>query len=197
MKKTQTLVIAALMAAFTCVATLIIRFPTPTFGYIHLGDGLVLLCGILLGPTIGGLAAGIGSMFADIFGGYAVWAPSTLIIKGITAVIAGAVYNRLSGRRATAAADPHSSHGVQYVNLILSGVLAEAFMVIGYFFSEIIIALLGVGEASQSSFGAAAAASATGIPFNIIQGITGIVICTILAPILKKIPQVRELTAQR
>ena len=66
-KSTKKLVIAALMAAFTCIATMIIKIPTPTFGYIHLGDGLVLLCGIVSGPVTGAFAAGIGSMFSDIF----------------------------------------------------------------------------------------------------------------------------------
>lgn len=44
------IIFAALMAALTTVATMIIRIPTPTQGYIHLGDGMVLLCGALLGP---------------------------------------------------------------------------------------------------------------------------------------------------
>ena len=44
------LVTAALLAAMTCVATMIIKIPTPTFGYIHPGDGFVLLCGVVLGP---------------------------------------------------------------------------------------------------------------------------------------------------
>ena len=35
------LVTAALLAAMTCVATMIIKIPTPTFGYIHPGDGFV------------------------------------------------------------------------------------------------------------------------------------------------------------
>lgn len=65
------LVVAALLTAMTCIATMIIKFPTPTFGYIHLGDGFVLLCGVVLGPVGGALAAGIGSMFSDIFSGYA------------------------------------------------------------------------------------------------------------------------------
>ena len=43
------LVTAALLAAMTCVATMIIKIPTPTFGYIHPGDGFVLLCGVVLG----------------------------------------------------------------------------------------------------------------------------------------------------
>ncbi len=52
MKNTKKMVTAALLAAFTCIATMIIKIPTPTFGYIHLGDGLVLLCGIILGPEL-------------------------------------------------------------------------------------------------------------------------------------------------
>ena len=47
--KTKTIITAALLAALTTVATMVIRIPTPTLGYIHLGDGMVLICGILLG----------------------------------------------------------------------------------------------------------------------------------------------------
>ena len=68
--KTKTIITAALLAALTTVATMVIRIPTPTLGYIHLGDGMVLICGILLGPGLGAVAAGIGSMLADLFGGY-------------------------------------------------------------------------------------------------------------------------------
>ena len=65
-KNIRKLVLAALLAALTAVATMIIRIPTPTQGYIHLGDGMVLICGILLGPGLGALADGIGSMMADL-----------------------------------------------------------------------------------------------------------------------------------
>ena len=74
-KNIRKLVLAALLAALTAVATMIIRIPTPTQGYIHLGDGMVLICGILLGPGLGALAAGIGSMMADLIGGYMAWVP--------------------------------------------------------------------------------------------------------------------------
>ena len=56
--KTLRLVMAALLAAMTCVATMVIKIPiTATGGYINLGDCIVLLSGILLGPLYGGLAA--------------------------------------------------------------------------------------------------------------------------------------------
>ena len=72
-KNIRKLVLAALLAALTAVATMIIRIPTPTQGYIHLGDGMVLICGILLGPGLGALAAGIGSMMADLIGCITAW----------------------------------------------------------------------------------------------------------------------------
>lgn len=40
----------ALFAALACVATMSIRIPTPgTGGYIHPGDAIVILAGIILG----------------------------------------------------------------------------------------------------------------------------------------------------
>ena len=41
--KTRTIILTALLAALTTVATMVIRIPTPTLGYIHLGDGMVLI----------------------------------------------------------------------------------------------------------------------------------------------------------
>ena len=68
--KTKKIVMTALFAALACVATMSIRIPTPgTSGYIHPGDAIVILSGIILGPAYGFLAAGIGSCMADLLGG--------------------------------------------------------------------------------------------------------------------------------
>ena len=37
-KKIRKLVVSALMAALVCVATMVVRIPTPTNGYVNLGD---------------------------------------------------------------------------------------------------------------------------------------------------------------
>ena len=59
---TKKIILAALFAALVCVATMSIRIPTiGTGGYIHPGDAIVILCGVILGPVWGFLAAGIGS----------------------------------------------------------------------------------------------------------------------------------------
>lgn len=178
------LVVAALLAAMTCIATMIIKFPTPTFGYIHLGDGFVLLCGVVLGPMGGALAAGIGSMFSDIFSGYASWAPATLIIKALTAGIAGFLFHKLQHIQ--------KSQGIRYAALIIGGIIGEAIMVIGYFAYEAVIAALGSGAFNQATLAAGIASSATGIPFNIVQGLVGIIISVLLLPILSNVPNIRD-----
>ncbi len=95
--KLESWILAGLMAAMTTVGTMLIQIPTPMKGYIHIGDAVVYLCGILLGPVLGGLAAGIGSMFADVFLGYGVYAPATLVIKAFDAALVALVYNALVG----------------------------------------------------------------------------------------------------
>lgn len=178
------LVVAALLAAMTCIATMIIKIPTPTFGYIHLGDGFVLLCGIILGPLSGALAAGVGSMFSDIFSGYASFAPATLIIKALTAGIAGLLFRFVNRRKNTAVGRMGA--------VIAGGLIGEAVMVTGYFAYEAGIAAVTSGAFNHAALAAGIAASAAGIPFNIVQGTVGIVLSTLLLPVLLKVPDVRE-----
>ena len=184
LKNTKFLVTTGLLAALACVATMAIKVPTPTMGYIHLGDGLVLLCGFILGPVYGGLAAGIGSMFADLLNGYAIWAPGTFIIKALTAFTAGMLYR---GMR-KAFTNPVGT----YATIIISGIAGEACMVIGYFLYNILVISITNGAFDGTSVAAAIVESAAEIPFNLVQGFAGIVIAVILVPILGKIQDVRN-----
>ena len=168
-KKTRTIILTALLAALTTVATMVIRIPTPTLGYIHLGDGMVLICGILLGPGLGAAAAGIGSMLADLFAGAVAYMPGTLVIKALTALVGGWVYHRLAG---------HASLRTP-VRVALAGIPAELVMVAGYFVYE-----AGMQIVAGSAVGAAAAAMLAGVPFNIVQGLAGIIVGAVLLPVL-------------
>lgn len=90
------LVTAAVLAALACVATMVVSVPIPaTKGYFNLGDCIVLLCGLFLGPVYGALAGGLGSALADLFLGYAVYAPGTFIIKGCMALFAALIFRAL------------------------------------------------------------------------------------------------------
>lgn len=186
MDKTKKMVLAALMAAFTCVATMVIKFPTPTLGYIHLGDALVLLCGITLGPVTGALAAGIGSGFADIFSGYAIWAPGTILVKGICAILASFFYRRI---RRTDGTIKNKLIGVG-----TGGIVAELWMVAGYFLYEILIVC--VSSDFKTSLATAALSSASGVPFNLLQGLAGMVIAILILPALMKIDDIRTMVNQ-
>ena len=91
-KKIRTMVTAAVLAALSCVATMVVQIPSPMNGYVNLGDCFVLLSGWLLGPWWGAAAGGIGSMLADLLLGYGHYAPGTLIIKGAMALVAALVF---------------------------------------------------------------------------------------------------------
>lgn len=159
---TKKLVFAALMAALTYVATTIIKIPSPTNGYIHPGDGLVFLSGILLGPLYGGLAAGIGSMFADLLSGYTHYVLGTFIIKMLAAMACGFLCKYLTAK-------------IKNVipRIIISGLMGSIIIVSGYFLYESIY--LGYGFAAAS-----------GVLGNIAQTAFGIVTITILYPLLMK-----------
>lgn len=168
-KATLTIVITALMAAMTCVSTMIIQIPSPTGGYIHLGDGFVLLSGILLGPIYGGLAAGIGSMLADLLSGYPQYALATLCIKALAAIIGGNLYAILSDKKL-----------LRPASVILAGIGGGIIVTTGYFSFDSF--LLGNGVV----------AALTGIPSNIVQNIFGILVSSILLPFLLKTPIIRN-----
>lgn len=80
----------ALLMALVAAATLALRLPMPaTEGYINLGDALIIAGSLLSGGRIGGLAGGLGSALADLYGGYTHWAPFTLVIKGCEGLLIG------------------------------------------------------------------------------------------------------------
>jgi uncharacterized membrane protein len=168
--KTMKIVLAGLFAALTCVATMLIRIPTFK-GYVHIGDCMVIASGIILGPVLGGLAAGIGSMLADLLGGYYVFSVATFIIKFLAALAAGVIFSLFQKL--------FKQHNLPAT--ILAGLGAEVLVVLGYFVFEIF-------------YEGFAAAVAEILP-NCVQGITGLILAAALTPILLKIPTIQNVKA--
>ena len=158
--KTKTLAAAALMAALACIATMAIKIPSPFKGYLNAGDCIVLMAGWMLPPAYGFMAAGLGSALADVFSGYAVYAPATFAIKGIMAVLSFCIFHLL-----------HKKAG-DLPARIIGGAAAEAVMVSGYFLFEGL--LYGF------------APSVVNIPANGVQGAFGLAAGLALMKILKK-----------
>ncbi len=93
-KKTKRLALAGLLSGVTLLLTLI-SLPLPSgYGYVNLGDGGVYLCAVLLSGGLGALAAGVGAALADLILGWAMYAPVTLLIKGLTALLAGLILRK-------------------------------------------------------------------------------------------------------
>ena len=158
-KKIRTMVMAAVLAALACVATMVIQIPSPMNGYVNLGDCFVLLSGWLLGPWWGAAAGGIGSMLADLLLGYGHYAPGTLVIKGLMALVGALVFKAL-GKKSAAA--------------LVSGVVSEVIMVVGYFGYAGL--LLGKGNGAAAS-----------IPGNLVQGAVGLVAGFLLLQVARRI----------
>lgn len=138
----QKLTLCGVMAALVFVMTYFPKIPVPvTGGYVHLGDGAIFLSVLLLGP-LGIPAATVGSMLSDLIGGYMVYVLPTFLIKGVVALVAWKLCRK-----------------DQPLLALLSFLLAEAVMVLGYFLLE------------WALYGAAAAAAAIGP--NVVQGHRG------------------------
>ncbi|MBE7013422.1 MAG: ECF transporter S component [Ruminococcaceae bacterium] len=157
---TQRIVFTALLTALVCVATMIIKIPLPSKGYINIGDAVVLLSGWLLSPLYGFLAAGIGSALADIFSGYIIYAPATFVIKGIMSLLSCILFKKVF------------LNSKKVFSRIISGLIAEIVMVGGYFLFEGL--LYGFMTAAAN------------IPANAIQGTAGIILGLLLVEVFEK-----------
>lgn len=158
-------------AALICVATMIIQIPIPaTGGYANLGDGIILISAFMLPPVYSVIAAGIGSALADILSGYVAFAPGTLIIKAGVALIAALAYKRIS---------KDGSVFRKFAAMISAGIMAEIFMIVGYFLYEAVVMGAGIGAAG-------------GILGNIGQGVAGVIVACVVAPALDKIKLLKK-----
>ncbi len=172
--RTKKIVFSALMAALTTAATMVIHIPSAFSGYIHLGDSMVLLSGMLLGPMAGAAAGGIGSMMADLLSGYAFYAPATLIIKALAAFAGGYLYKHLRSRS--------QSGGFRILPFLTAGVACSAVVTGGYFLFELAV----------YSWPAAI----SNVPFNLVQNLFSLIAAGALLPVLLRVREIRELNRE-
>lgn len=167
-KKTNKIVLTGMMIALVMVMTFIIRVPVPaTQGYIHLGDTMIFFSVLLLGWKYGAIAAGVGSAMADLLGGYANYAPVTLVVKALMAITLGlfvqyAIKKGFSGIKLK-------------IMEILGMTIAGFIMCSGYYIAE------------SFMYGNFIAPLAS-IPMNIVQFVTGIILATALSHALYRTP---------
>lgn len=157
------LTLTALLMAMVTVATMLIQVPVPaTKGFINVGDTVIFVAAVLLGPRAGLIAGGAGSALADLLSGYAHWAPWTLVIKGLEGLIAGAIAWRAYRRG-----------GILNLQSLIGLVVAAAWMVLGYYL------------AGSAMVGPAAAVAE--VPGNLVQGLGSVVLAVPLLAALRRL----------
>jgi uncharacterized membrane protein len=139
--------LVVVMAAVVCVLTYFPKVPIPaTGGYVHLGDLGATFAALAFGPWLGFLIAGGGMAIADLIGGYAIYAPGTLVIHGLQAVAIA----YLGQRRKT-------------WMMLVAAAVGGLIVVGGYFLYQWLILRLAI------------AAALSEVPFNVLQASVGLV----------------------
>lgn len=169
-EKTMLLVLTAMMTAMVMVATTFFKVPN-AFGYVHLGDGFVLLAAIILPKKYACFAGGVGAGLADLYGGYVLWAPWTFFIKMIMVVcvqiLFSVVIKQIKNEKKVA-----KIAGLPVLELVAYAIAAiwtaaAYYVAQGFIYGNWVAAL---GE----------------IPGNIMQAITGAVIAVLISAALSK-----------
>jgi len=128
----QQITLIALMAALILVLTLFLRVPIPaTQGYVHLGDAGITFAACAFGPWVAAVAGGLGTMLADLTGGYAAWAVFSLLVHGVQGWVMGWLLRR----------------DVDMVGIALAVGMSTVIIVGGYFVAGMV--LMGMGKAAS------------------------------------------------
>lgn len=150
----------AVLMALTICATAFMSFPVPNMqgAYVHPGDIIIFLSVVLVGPYAA-VVGGLGGFIADFIAGAGVYAPATLVIKALMALICYLIVRRKP-----------ESFGLRLVGMAAGALV----MVAGYFLYE---------WALTEQLAAAGVSSL----FNLIQAVVGVVPAWLISPLVKKL----------
>lgn len=161
---TKDLVETALLTTLVFVATAFINIRLPILssgGLVHLGNVILFAAAILFGKKKGAIAGAVGMAIFDLSSGWALWAPFTLVVRGIMGYIVGTI------------AYSNNKNGDNFLINILAVFVSGIWMIIGYYITEVIL------------YGNLLTPVAS-IPGNITQLVVGLVLGLPLAKILKR-----------
>ncbi len=130
MNKYRKLTYGGLMGAFIFLGTYILSFPMVN-GYLNMGDGIILISAVILGP-FAAIPAALGSMLADLVAGFAIYAPFTFLVKGLVGFIPALLLRKKK---------------LTLKTLILPFILGELIMVSGYFLADTLLFQVGAWAA--------------------------------------------------
>ncbi|MCW4024680.1 MAG: ECF transporter S component [Candidatus Bathyarchaeota archaeon] len=172
MRTTTKLTLSALFAALVFViSSQIPPIPIPaTGGYFNVGETTIYIAALLFGPFTGALSGGIGAALSDMYLGFGVFAPGTLIIKGLEGAIVGSLNIKLKKiiKNST-------------VRAVIAVVIGGLEMVLGYFLYE------------QFILGYPLAAALAEVPINLGQMAVGLIIAIPIVHAVQRVfPQLKS-----
>ena len=169
---TKRIAMAGLLAALTAVGSAIrITVPADLVGTssIHLGNIFCALSGVLLGPGLGGLAAGLGSAIYDMTNPLYIsecWL--TFLMKGAYALAAGLVFRHL-----------HPKEYLRDLIATTAGALTYAVLYLGKSYLKAVVV-------SGLTADAALIAAGAKLPATIFNMAVAMVVAPVLAKAIRK-----------
>jgi uncharacterized membrane protein len=144
--------------------------PIPaTSGYFNLGETLIYIAALLLGPLVGA-TAGAGATIADILVA-AQFAPGTFTIKAIEGFLVGFLNKKLNKKTRSIT-----------LSATVAIVIGGFEMVLGYFLYE------------QLVLGYPFALALVEVPFNIVQMLIGLLVAIpVMHAVLRVFPQLKSM----
>jgi len=155
-----------MLIALVFVATLLLNIKLPITangGLVHLGTAMLFIISILFGPKKAAIAGAVGMGIFDLFAGYTLWAPFTIVARGLQGYVVGKI------------AWSNGRNGNSIVFNVIAMILSIPVMLAVYYLCEGII--YGNWIAPVGS-----------IPGNIVQNVVGIIVAIPVGIALKRVP---------
>ena len=147
--------ISGIFTALVYVITAYLHIPTYN-GYVHCGDGFIFLAACILPMPYSVIVGVLGAMLADLLTGFAIWAPGSMIIKGLIALLFSCKAKKMVTSR-------------NLIMLLPAAVISAG----GYYLYEVLI---------TGSF----VASLAGIPGSLVQAVASSVVFVVIGITLDK-----------
>ncbi|MGE6486704.1 ECF transporter S component [Paenisporosarcina sp. NPDC076898] len=165
--RTQTfsLILTSMLIALVFVATLLLNIKLPITangGLVHLGTAMLFIAAFLFGPKKAAIAGAVGMGLFDLYAGWTLWAPFTIVARGLQGYIVGKI------------AWSNGRNGTSVAFNLLGVIVSVPVMLAVYYLCEGV--LYGNWIAPMAS-----------IPGNLVQNVVGIIVAIPVCVALKKI----------
>ena len=164
-KRTFNLIITSMLIALVFVATVLLNIKLPIAangGLVHMGTAMLFIASILFGPKKGAIAGAVGMGLFDLFAGWTLWAPFTIIARGLQGYIVGKI------------AWSNGRNGSSVAFNLLAMIVSIPPMLAVYYVCEGILYNNWIAPVAS-------------IPGNITQNVVGIIVAIPVAIMLKRV----------